>query len=99
MAVSAVALVKAASIPAVPPVTPLPLPPTHVPFTAKHPLKRLNPFAAVEVALAPESARYVPVIPPVKVVVAGEPKVAAPVVPLNASAAVVLVASAVEVAM
>jgi len=70
----------------------------HVPEIAKQPAARLKPFAAVEVAAAPESARYVPVIPPVNVVVPVAPKVAAPERLLNVSAAVVLVLSAVEVA-
>ena len=45
-----------------------------------------------EAPTAPERSRYVPVNPPEKVVVAGEPKMAAPVEPLKASAATVEVA-------
>lgn len=69
-----------------------------LPLIAKHPAARLKPFAAVEVALPPLKFRYVPVNPPLNVVVEGEPKVAAPLAPLKERAATVLVASAVLVA-
>lgn len=53
VAVRAVAEVKAANMPVVPPVTPLPVPPpTQVPFTAKQPEVKLIPFAKVDEAVA-----------------------------------------------
>ena len=59
VAVSAVAEVNAASIPAVPPVTPLPLPPTQVPFMLTHPAVSWIPFANVEDALVDVMLRAV----------------------------------------
>lgn len=71
----------------------------HEPEMEKQPAAISRPRAKVEVALVPERLRYVPVKPPVNVVVAGEPKVAAPVVPLKATAAVVEVAEYEDVAI
>ena len=55
------------------------------------------PRANVDVADVPVMFRYVDCAPPVNVVVAGEPKVAAPVVPLKARAATEEVALYVDV--
>ena len=62
------------------------------PLIAKHPPVILIPLAKVDVAEVLVTFSAVVCTPPVKVEVAGEPKVAAPVVPLKASAAVVEVA-------
>jgi len=75
----------------------LPLP-TQLPDTEKHPPARSMPRANVDVAAVPVTFRYVDWTPPVKVEVAGEPNVAAPVVPLKARAATEEVAPYVEVA-
>ena len=97
VAVSVVASVHAVSMPVVPPDRLLP--PTQVLEMEKHPPVRFNPLADVEVpVLAPVRLRYVLVIPPLNVVVPVAPKVAAPERLLKVSAAVVEVASAVEVA-
>src|SRR3989344_7967834 len=84
---------------AVCPVLPLkdaaPPPPTHVPFTAKQPLVRFMPCDPVEVAVRLNRVKS---IPPENVVVAGEPKVKAPVEELMAAAATDEVAPYVEVA-
>ena len=72
--------------------------PMQVPDTEKHPPARSIPRANVEVAAVPVTLRYADWTPPVNVVVAGEPNVAAPVVPLKARAATVDVALYVEVA-
>ena len=93
VAVSVLALAHAVSMPVVPPES-VALLERQVPEIAKQPAARLKPLAAVDVAAAPESARYVPVNPPVNVVVPVAPKVAAPEMPLKASAAVVEVARA-----
>ena len=98
MAVSAVAEVNAASIPAVPPETPLPDPLIHVPPIEKHPVARLRPLPNVEVALCEVMLSAVACKPDVNVDVAPELKVKALLVPLIASAAVVEVAVAVLVA-
>ena len=65
---------------------------------AKQPAVRLMPLPKVEEADDEVTFKRVVCTPPVKVEVAGEPKVAAPVMLLKASAAVVEVESAVEVA-
>ena len=69
MAVRAVALVNAASIPAVPPDTPEPLP-RHVPPTVTHPAERTRPFANVEDALVEVMLRAVDWSPAANVEVA-----------------------------
>ena len=70
----------------------------HEPEMEKHPPARSMPRAKVEVAAVPVMLRYGDSMPPVNVVVAGEPKVKAPLVPLIAAAATVEVAEYVEVA-
>ena len=64
---SVVASVKNATLLAAPPETPDPPPPTHVPFTAKHPAERFHPFAPVEVAEVDVMLRAVDWMPPLNV--------------------------------